>query len=170
MKSPFTRIPRPADGSAPGMPQAKSQPRQRKRDVLDDALAVTARRPGPVCIVPRLVLPWPGSTLWPNRSKGRSWRVSYADKRALIRDTAEACVKAGLPALTLAEGPVRFRWIACSPARRRWDDDGLAGAMKHARDTIARALGVDDSRFSAEVVRGERCLAGAVLVEIEVTW
>ena len=37
-----------------------------------------------------------------------------------------------------------------------------------ARDTIARALGVDDSRFDARVERGDPCRDGAVLVEIEV--
>lgn len=168
MKSPFARIRRPADGTAPGMPQAKRQPRERKLDVLDDALAVTARRPEPVTALPQLILPWPEPELWPNRNKGRSWRVSYSAKRRMVRAVAEVCVNAGLHLVTPAEGPIRVCWIACPPARHRWDDDGLAGAMKHARDTISRALGVDDSRFSAEVVRGERCQAGAVIVEIEV--
>ena len=166
MMNPFLRIRRPADGSAPGMP--KAQPRERKRDVLDDALAVVPRRPEPVSAVPHIVLPWPEPELWPNRQKGRAWKFSYAAKRRMIRTTAEACVNAGLPALTLADGPIKVRWIACPPARRRWDDDGLAGAMKHARDTIARALGVDDERFDATVIRGERCRDGAVIVEIEV--
>ena len=36
------------------------------------------------------------------------------------------------------------------------------------RDTIARALGVDDSRFDARVERGETCRDGGVIVVMEV--
>ena len=35
-------------------------------------------------------------------------------------------------------------------------------------DTIARALGVDDSRFDARVERGDPCRDGAVIVEMGV--
>ena len=37
-----------------------------------------------------------------------------------------------------------------------------------ARDTIARALGVDDSLFSARVEIGDPCRDGAVIVEMGV--
>ena len=37
-----------------------------------------------------------------------------------------------------------------------------------ARDTIARALGVDDSRFSARVEIGDPCRDGGVIVVMEV--
>ena len=37
-----------------------------------------------------------------------------------------------------------------------------------ARDTIARALGVDDSRFDARVERGNPCRDGGVIVVMEV--
>lgn len=168
MRSPFTRQLRPADGSAPGMPKAKRAPKQRKRDDLDDALSVTRRSSTPVMSAPQLTLPWPETELWPNRNKGRGWKYSYRAKRRMIRETAKACVDAGLPSVLLADGHIRVRWIACPPAAHRWDDDGLGGAMKAARDTIARALAVDDVRFEAKVERGERCTDGAVIVQIEV--
>ena len=165
---PVTRIMRPYDGSAPGMPKAKRPAKQRRQDVLDQHLAVTRRAPGPVTHLPQIKLPWPATELWPNRQKGRPWTYSYRAKRAQVDATAQVCVDAGLHRLTVADGPISLVLIACPPTRNRWDGDGLVGALKAHLDTIARALGVDDSRFSAEVVRGDRCRYGAVLVEIEV--
>ena len=165
---PVTRIMRPYDGSAPGMPKAKRPEKQRRQDVLDQHLAVTRRAPGPVTHLPQIKLPWPATELWPNRQKGRPWTYSYPAKRAQVKATAEACIAAGLHLITPAPGPIRVTWIACPPSRNRWDSDGLEGALKHQRDTIARALGVDDSRFDARVERGDPCRDGAVLVEIEV--
>lgn len=165
---PVTRIMRPYDGSPPGMPKAKRPAKQRRQDVLDQHIAVTRRRPEPVEAVPQIKLPWPAPPLWPNRQKGRPWTYSYPAKRAQVKATADACVDAGLHRLTVADGPISLVLIACPPTRNRWDGDGLEGALKAARDTIARALGVDDSRFDARVERGETCRDGAVLVEIEV--
>lgn len=142
--------------------------RRRRQDALDMILAATRRNPEPVRIVPQIILPWPDSPLWPNRQRGRPWAYSYRPKRAQVDATARACIDAGLHRLTLADGPIRVRWIACPPPRRRWDDDGLQGALKAARDTIARSLGVDDSRFVASVERGDRCRDGAVIVQVEV--
>mgnify|MGYP007027893381 FL=1 len=70
---PVTRIIRPYDGSAPGMPKAKRPAKQRRQDVLDQHLAVTRRAPGPVTHLPQITLPWPAPKLWPNRQKGRPW-------------------------------------------------------------------------------------------------
>lgn len=163
---PVTRIMRPYDGSAPGMPKAKRPAKQRRQDVLDQHLAVTRRAPGPVTHLPQIKLPWPATELWPNRQKGRPWTYSYAAKRAQVKATAEACIAADLHLITPAPGPIRVTWIACPPTRNRWDGDGLEGALKAARDTIARALGVDDSRFDARVERGDR--DGGVIVRMEV--
>ena len=164
----IARICRPYDGSAPGMPKAKRPARKRKVDALDQHLAVTRRDPQPVTVLPRIILPWPDPELWPNRQKGRPWTYSYPAKRAQVKATAEACIAAGLHLITPAPGPIRVTWIACPPSRNRWDSDGLEGALKHQRDTIARALGVDDSRFDARVERGERCALGGVIVRMEV--
>ena len=167
MKS-VTRIMRPYDGSAPGMPKAKRPAKQRRQDVLDQHLAVTRRAPGPVTHLPQITLPWPAPKLWPNRQKGRPWTFGYADKRAQVDATAQACIAAGLHRITVAAGPISLRWIACPPSRSRRDDDNLGLAMKAARDTIARALGVDDSLFSARVEIGDPCRDGAVIVHLEV--
>ncbi|UFM64224.1 hypothetical protein LOS78_01755 [Paracoccus sp. MA] len=165
---PVTRIMRPYDGSAPGIPKAKRPARQRKPDALDQMLAVTRRRPAPASQLPQIILPWPPTELWPNRQKGRHWTHSYRAKRAMVKAAANACIVVGYHHITVAPGTIRVRWIACPPARHRWDDDGLTGALKAARDTIARALGVDDSRFDASVERGDPCRDGAVIVRMEV--
>ena len=165
---PVTRIMRPYDGSAPGMPKAKRPARKRKSDALDQHLAVTRRAPCPVTHLPQIKLPWPATELWPNRQKGRPWTYSYPAKRAQVDATADACVAAGLHRLTVADGPISLVLIACPPTRNRWDGDGLEGALKAARDTIARALGVDDSRFDARVERGDPCRDGGVIVRMEV--
>lgn len=165
---PVTRIMRPYDGSAPGMPKAKRTARQRKTDALDQMLAVTRRRPEPVEALPQIKLPWPATELWPNRQKGRPWTYSYRAKRAQVDATAQVCVDAGLHRLTVADGPISLVLIACPPTRNRWDGDGLVGAIKADLDTIARALGVDDSRFDARVERGDPCRDGAVIVRMEV--
>lgn len=165
---PVTRIMRPYDGSPPGMPKAKRPARKRKVDALDQHLAVTRRAPGPVTHLPQIKLPWPATELWPNRQKGRPWTYSYPAKRAQVDATADACVAAGLHRLTVADGPISLVLIACPPTRNRWDGDGLEGALKAARDTIARALGVDDSRFDARVERGDPCRDGGVIVRMEV--
>ena len=72
------------------------------------------------------------------------------------------------PTFKDSEMSQREAWIACPPTRNRWDGDGLEGALKAARDTIARALGVDDSRFDARVERGDPCRDGGVIVVMEV--
>lgn len=164
----IARICRPYDGSAPGMPKAKRPARKRKVDALDQHLAVTRRAPCPVTHLPQIKLPWPATELWPNRQKGRPWTYSYAAKRAQVKATAEACIAAGLHLITPAPGLIRVTWIACPPTRNHWDGDGLEGALKHQRDTIARALGVDDSRFDARVERGDPCRDGGVIVRMEV--
>uniref|UniRef100_UPI0028B1CBB8 hypothetical protein n=1 Tax=Paracoccus sp. TaxID=267 RepID=UPI0028B1CBB8 len=165
---PIARILRPYDGSAPGMPKAKRPAKKRRQDKLDQMLAVTRRRPESVMVLPQIILQWPAPELWPNRQKGRPWQYSYPAKRAQVDATAQACVDAGLHRLTVADGPISLVLIACPPTRNRWDGDGLEGALKAARDTIARALGVDDSRFDAYVERGDTCKDGAVIVRMEV--
>lgn len=176
---PFTRIMRPYDGSAPGMPVVKRKrtpkgkaagggKRQRRQDNLDLMLAATSRIPEPVRNLPQITIPWPGTELWPNRQKGRSWHYSHAAKRAQVDATATACIDMALHRLTVADGPIRVLFTACPPTGARFDKDGISGALKAAQDTIARALGVDDSRFDPIVERGERCANGAVIVNIEV--
>lgn len=162
------RILRPKNGAAPGMPKVKRPSRKRKPDHLDHVLAATRRDPQPVTALPRIILPWPAPELWPNRMKGHHWSSSYPQKRAARLMAASRCIDAGYHLITVAPGPIRITFIACPSRYHLWDDDGLQGALKHHRDTIARALGVDDARFEARIERGERCRDGAVIVEMEV--
>ena len=92
-----------------------------------------------------LVLPWPPRELHPNA------RV-HGDKRdkltQLERTFARlASHQAGWNAAELAEGRLHL-WIdVYPPDKRTRDDDGLLASMKAARDGIADALGIDDTRF-----------------------
>jgi len=45
------------------------------------------------------------------------------------------------------DGPISFALMFYPPDKRKRDDDGLVAAFKAARDGIADALKVDDSRF-----------------------
>lgn len=112
-----------------------------------------------------LILPWPSRDLHPNARV--HWRVkSKATKAA----RAAACLlarQAGWAALQLPAGRLHL-WIDFYPPdRRRRDDDGLLASMKAARDGIADALGIDDSRFiSHPYVRGEVRKGGEVRISI----
>lgn len=107
----------------------------------------------------RIALPWPPSTLWPNRSRRLHWAQRSTSARA-AREEARALVKAsGLrPGATLC---LTF----CAPTRRRYDLDNALAASKAAIDGIADALGVDDSEWAITITRGEPVKGGAVIVE-----
>ena len=116
-----------------------------------------------------MTFPWPSADLSPNA------RVHWAQRSRAVkkaRDYGWGMTLAAMPALGIQRAswgfPITAEYTFHPEIDRKRDDDGLIGRMKSYRDGIARALGVDDSRFSAEVVRGERCALGAVLVEIEV--
>ena len=76
-------------------------------------------------------------------------------------------VQAGAKGAKLPEGRLHL-WIDFYPPdRRRRDDDGLLASMKAARDGIADALGVDDSRFvSHPWVKDEGRKGGQVVIKI----
>ncbi|HET8635464.1 MAG TPA: hypothetical protein VFL96_01295 [Acidobacteriaceae bacterium] len=91
-------------------------------------------------------LPWPDPMLFPNRRRGSFRKFQpfieaarqsgfYAARQALGRNIASLSDQV----------PVKITFAA--PDRRRRDLDGMLGAIKHNLDGIAKALGVDDSRF-----------------------
>ena len=76
-------------------------------------------------------------------------------------------VRAGAKGANLPAGRLHL-WIDFYPPdRRRRDDDGLLASMKAARDGIADALGVDDSRFvSHPWIKDEVRKGGEVVIKI----
>lgn len=122
-------------------------------------------------IVAKVTVPWPPSGLSPNGSQGDyrgKARLASAYKARcslLMREKGRAVPR--LPAGTVVS---RIVVVACPPPRvSRYDFDNLAKRLKPAFDALADALGVDDGEWRAMVLeRGERCKAGAVIVEVEV--
>lgn len=116
----------------------------------------------------RIYLPWPDSSLMPNRRAGKHW-ASYQNAKTKARNDGWAAAKLALGRSTFTcPERVKVRWTFAAPDKRRRDLDGLYGACKHYQDGIAAALGVDDSIFRPVLL--DDCLdkhkQGFVIVEI----
>lgn len=90
----------------------------------------------------RIELPWPDSSLAPNRKNGRHWGAVHSAKVKRMADarllTLAAMRQAGCvpPAGSLA-----LSLTFCAPDRRRRDLDNLLAALKADFDGVAQALG-----------------------------
>lgn len=122
----------------------------------------------------RIVLPWPSAKLSPNAKRRTHWRVYQPVAKQARWDahilTLDAMQQQGLQVSLdhyayLPHIPVTVTFYP--PDRRHRDDDGMIGALKHARDGIADALQVDDRRFRTSYVVAEPCKPGRVEVVIE---
>lgn len=92
-----------------------------------------------------LLLPWPDRNLHPNARPNR-WAKAKATKAAR-QDAHLRALEAGWHLVKLPEGRLHL-WVTFYPPNsRKRDDDGLLAAFKAARDGIADALKIDDSRF-----------------------
>jgi crossover junction endodeoxyribonuclease RusA len=118
----------------------------------------------------RIELPFPDSSLMPNRRIGRAWQA-VKDAKAKAYDDAYVLtfqavnqhkgewpnLKSGVP-LTLT---------FCPPDRRQRDLDNLLAACKPHLDGVATALTINDALFEPITLRrGEPVKHGAVIVEI----
>lgn len=111
-----------------------------------------------------ITLPWPPSILWPNRHLGRHWAARQNAKKIARFQGFALAKEARAPEITTERVPVSV--MAYPPSRRRFDLDGLHGALKPYLDGIAKALGVDDSQFRPVVLDvGEVVREGKVIVE-----
>lgn len=117
-------------------------------------------------------LPWPDAALSPNRKSGRSWQVTHRIKTeskasayftAMALPLAERCMLAQMDFIPLA---LDFH----PPDKRRRDLDNAFSALKPQLDSIAEAIGVDDSRFHPIVLDwGEVVPDGLVTVSFGIT-
>lgn len=109
-------------------------------------------------------LPWPPREVWPNFRQSHHWRA-FHNARKKQRSDAHLCVLATKGAVALDPRiPLAVHFYP--PDRRKRDDDGCIGAFKSARDGIADALGVDDTRFKATYWFHEPEKPGKIVVEI----
>lgn len=94
-----------------------------------------------------ITLPWPDTSLMPNRKNGRHWGGTQAAKVRARQDGYFGAKKAlGTSELASQERmPVKITFVA--PDARRRDIDNMLACIKPQLDGIAQALRIDDSRF-----------------------
>lgn len=94
-----------------------------------------------------ITLPWPDTSLMPNRKNGRHWGGTQAAKVRARQDGYFGAQKAlGTSELVSQDRmPVKITFVA--PDARRRDIDNMLACIKPQLDGIAQALRIDDSRF-----------------------
>lgn len=94
-----------------------------------------------------ITLPWPDTSLMPNRKNGRHWGGTQAAKVRARQDGYFGAKKAlGTSELVSQDRmPVKITFVA--PDARLRDIDNMLACIKPQLDGIAQALRIDDSRF-----------------------
>ena len=114
----------------------------------------------------KIELPWPSRVLHPN---SRPHWAQLAKAKKAAREAAYWSVKASGLVHSFPDGPLHL-WIDFYPPdRRKRDDDGLLSSMKAARDGIADALGLDDSRFVSHPRIHANCIRKGGVVSMRIT-
>lgn len=115
-----------------------------------------------------ITLPWPDTSLMPNRKNGRHWGSTQAAKVRARQDGFFGAKQAmGINSLNLPDRiPLSIDFIG--PDRRARDIDNLLACIKPQIDGIAQALGVDDKRFRPITINDglDTKKQGFVIVEI----
>ena len=94
----------------------------------------------------QVTLPWPPSELNPNQSQ----KIHWAKKNRIAQDYKAACwwlCKSAKLKAPSTDGKIHVWLDFYPPDRRRRDEDNAIASMKHGLDGVAKAIGVDDSRF-----------------------
>ena len=91
-------------------------------------------------------LPWPDSSLSPNRMKGLHWGAVHAAKKA-AREEAFTLTKIAKKGYTAPQGEIPLQIVFVQPNKTRMDLDNLLSSMKSALDGVALALRIDDVVF-----------------------
>lgn len=116
-----------------------------------------------------IILPFPDSTLFPNRRHGAHWSESAKAKKDAkqLGHLLTASAMFGREPLT-PNMDHSLTIVINPPDRIRRDVDGLLGALKPTLDGMSIALGVDDSFFNPITIqRGEPFRDGRVTVIID---
>ena len=109
-----------------------------------------------------IVLPWPPKELSPNSRKARR---HCTDKRRAYRDAGfYAARDAGV--LPTDAKRLHLAITFHAPDNRRRDLDNMLASIKSGLDGISTALGVDDSRWSLSIQRGEVRKGGEVVINV----
>lgn len=119
--------------------------------------------------LPRIILPWTKTSELSANS-----RLHWRRKAPLIKAqkaTAHAlALEAGWHRISIPDGAIiEVVLTYCPPSGTVYpDDDNVVTAHKGARDALAAVIGVDDRRFRARAIPGERCKSGAVIVDARI--
>ena len=109
-----------------------------------------------------IVLPWPARCMWPNSRVDR--RSASGTRKKYREDGAKAAWAAGFRKLPWKRAHLRITFHP--PCGRRRDLDNLLAAIKSGLDGISDAIGIDDSRWSMTIQRGNIVKGGAVHVAL----
>lgn len=103
-------------------------------------------------------LPFPPATLNPNH------RPHWATKARAFKSYKKGCLLILSQYRKQLAGRDRFELRFCPPDNRRRDLDNIVAAFKAGIDALAEISGVDDSRFSLTIAKGDPRPDGAVVV------
>jgi crossover junction endodeoxyribonuclease RusA len=95
-------------------------------------------------------LPFPAPELFPNRKNGKHWSATSGIKN-VQHDAGYWATKAA-GSFIAPEGYIPLSLLFLTPDNRKRDVDNMLAASKSLIDGMARALGVDDSRFRPVLV------------------
>lgn len=116
----------------------------------------------------RIELPWPDSSLAPNRKNGRHWGAVHSAKVKRLAD-ARYLALAAMRQQGYAPPPGTLPLVVTfhAPDKRRRDLDNLLASLKADFDGLSHALGVDDQLFEPITIRrGEQARPGKVVLEV----
>lgn len=108
-----------------------------------------------------LTLPWPPTALSPNARQ--HWSQLAKAKKKYRADCAWQAKSQGAKPMDADRLHLTLTFLP--PTRRAYDLDNLLARMKSGLDGLADVLGVDDSRWSLTIQKGD-AVAGMVKVEV----
>ena len=119
--------------------------------------------------LPRLILPWTKTSQLSANSR-LHWRRKAQLIKAQKATTHGLALEAGWHRIRIPEGAIIDVVLTyCPPSQGGFpDDDNVLTANKGARDSLAAVLGIDDRRFRARAIPGERCKLGAGIIDAAV--
>lgn len=109
----------------------------------------------------RIELPWPPKELSPNARL--HWAKLAKAKKAYRAECAYLAIAQGIRKVEADKLHLSLTFFA--PTRRAYDLDNALARMKAGLDGLADVLGVDDSRWSLSIARGDKT-GGSVVVVI----
>ena len=108
-----------------------------------------------------IILPWPSTALSPNART--HWARLAKAKRAYREACAWSAKEQGLERMNADSLHLTLTFYP--PTRREFDLDNALARIKSGLDGLADVLGVDDSRWSLTIKKGDK-VGGFVRVEV----